>query len=106
MSIDLTHRFDVRVVDGHALVVGRPALLTDWSMHPDRGLERARPAAEAAGQTAIVAFWDGVIRGLLAAGGATRTSVGACRLCHVRRGKLDTRSHGIRTGPDPPAMRG
>jgi Cu+-exporting ATPase len=47
------------VVDGHALIVGRPALLADWAMHLPPELEAARTAAEARGQTAIAAGWDG-----------------------------------------------
>jgi Cu+-exporting ATPase len=47
------------VVDGHALVVGRPALLEDWAMRLDPDLDAARVAAEAHGQTAIAAGWDG-----------------------------------------------
>ncbi|HEY6889808.1 MAG TPA: heavy metal translocating P-type ATPase [Solirubrobacter sp.] len=47
------------LVDGHALVVGRPALLDDWAMHLSPELDAARRAAEARGQTAIAAGWDG-----------------------------------------------
>jgi Cu+-exporting ATPase len=47
------------VVDGHALVVGRPALLADWAMHLTPELEQARRAAEAQGRTAIAAGYDG-----------------------------------------------
>jgi Cu+-exporting ATPase len=47
------------VVDGHAVVIGRPALLADWAMHLPADLDAARRAAEAAGRTAIVAGWDG-----------------------------------------------
>jgi P-type Cu+ transporter len=47
------------VVDGHALVVGRPALLEDWAMHLPPELDAARQAAEANGRTAIAAGWDG-----------------------------------------------
>jgi Cu+-exporting ATPase len=47
------------IVDGHALIVGRPALLADWSLHLAPELEAARTAAEARGQTAIAAGWDG-----------------------------------------------
>jgi Cu+-exporting ATPase len=42
------------VVEGHALVAGRPALL---NLTPE--LDAARHAAEARGQTAIAAGWDG-----------------------------------------------
>ena len=47
------------VVDGHAIVVGRPALLAEWAMHLPAELEVARRAAEGRGQTAIAAGWDG-----------------------------------------------
>jgi P-type Cu+ transporter len=47
------------VVDGHALVVGRPALLADWGMRLPAELDAARRAAESRGQTAIAAGWDG-----------------------------------------------
>jgi Cu+-exporting ATPase len=47
------------VVDSHALIVGRPALLADWAMHLPPELDAARTAAEARGQTAIAAGWDG-----------------------------------------------
>ena len=48
------------IVGGHAIVAGRPALLADWAMHLPAELDAARQAAEARGQTAIVAGWDGV----------------------------------------------
>jgi Cu+-exporting ATPase len=54
------------VVDGHAVVVGRPALLADWSMHLPPELEAARRAAEARGQTAIAVGWDGRAAAVLA----------------------------------------
>src|SRR4051812_34760114 len=47
------------VVDGHAVVVGRPALLADWSMHLPAELDAARAAAEARGRTAVAVGWDG-----------------------------------------------
>jgi P-type Cu+ transporter len=47
------------IVDGRALVVGRPALLAEWSVHLSPELEAARAAAERRGQTAIAAACDG-----------------------------------------------
>ncbi len=49
------------LVEGHALVVGRPALLNQAHppMHLSPELDAARRAAEARGQTAIAAGWDG-----------------------------------------------
>jgi Cu+-exporting ATPase len=47
------------VVDGHALVVGRPTLLAEWGLALDPQLELAVSAAQAAGKTAIAAAWDG-----------------------------------------------
>jgi Cu+-exporting ATPase len=52
------------VVDGHALVVGRPALLADWTMRLTPELEHARQAAQADGKTAIAAGWNGQARAL------------------------------------------
>jgi Cu+-exporting ATPase len=54
------------VVDGHAVVVGRPALLADRAMHLTPELESARRAAQASGRTAIAAGWDGRARAVLA----------------------------------------
>jgi len=54
------------VVDGHALVVGRPALLADWAMHLPSELEAARRTAEGKGQTVIAAGWDGQAKAVLA----------------------------------------
>jgi Cu+-exporting ATPase len=47
------------VVDGHGVIAGRPALLAEWALHLPPELDAARAAAEARGQTAIAAGWDG-----------------------------------------------
>jgi Cu+-exporting ATPase len=47
------------VVDGHAIVAGRSALLADWAMYLPAELDAAKNAAESRGQTAIAAGWDG-----------------------------------------------
>ena len=53
------------VVDGHAVVVGRPSLLAEWSMDLPAALEAACRSAEAEGRTAIAAGWDGRARAVL-----------------------------------------
>jgi len=54
------------VVEGHAVVVGRPALLeAEWAMAPVPLLTAAQSAAEAEGRTAVVVGWDGAARALL-----------------------------------------
>jgi len=52
------------VVEGHALIAGRPSLLADWAMHLPPGLDEARQAAQSRGQTAIAAGWDGAARAI------------------------------------------
>ncbi|MCW2879773.1 MAG: copA, partial [Sphaerisporangium sp.] len=53
------------IVDGHAVLVGRPKLLAEWSQHLPVELERAFAAAHAAGRTAVAAGWDGKARAVL-----------------------------------------
>ena len=47
------------VVDGHAVVVGRPRLLADWSQHLTPGLESALAALRTRGATVVAVGWDG-----------------------------------------------
>ena len=54
------------LVDGHAVVVGRAGWLeTEWAMTVPASLAARAGAAEAAGQTAVLAGWDGQVRGML-----------------------------------------
>ncbi|MBD3942630.1 copper-translocating P-type ATPase [Microbacterium sp. NEAU-LLC] len=53
------------VVDGHAVLVGREALLTDWALTPAAGIRTAKAEAEALGRTAVLVAWDGEVRGML-----------------------------------------
>ncbi|WP_052850908.1 heavy metal translocating P-type ATPase [Streptomyces avicenniae] len=53
------------VVEGHAVLVGRPRLLADWALALPAGLERALADAEAEGRTAVAVAWDGAARGVL-----------------------------------------
>jgi Cu+-exporting ATPase len=54
------------VVDGHAVVAGRPSLVTGRGLALPAELEQARADAEAAGQTVIAVAWDDSVRGLIA----------------------------------------
>ena len=54
------------VADGHAVAVGRAAwLASDWGLTVPAALSVPAEAAEAAGQTAVFAAWDGQVRGVL-----------------------------------------
>jgi Cu+-exporting ATPase len=69
-----------RVVDGHAVVAGRPSLLRDWALAVPAELDAAREAAEAGGQTVVVAAWDGEVRAVLVLADALKpTSAEAVR---------------------------
>ncbi|HEV3381164.1 MAG TPA: heavy metal translocating P-type ATPase [Trebonia sp.] len=54
------------VADGHAVAVGRASwLAAEWALHAPAALSERAAAAEAAGQTAVFAGWDGKVRGVL-----------------------------------------
>ncbi|MFD0056195.1 heavy metal translocating P-type ATPase [Streptomyces sp. NPDC127168] len=53
------------VVDGHAVLVGRERLLTEWAMALPADLARAKGEAESSGRTAVVVAWDGEARAVL-----------------------------------------
>ncbi len=53
------------VVDGHAVVAGRPQLLADWSLTMPESLQDSVDEARAAGRTVVVAGWDGEVRAAL-----------------------------------------
>jgi Cu+-exporting ATPase len=53
------------VVDGHRLLVGRPALLAKWDQPLTAALDRARTAAEAEGHTVVAVGIDGGARALI-----------------------------------------
>ncbi len=50
------------VVDGHSVIAGRPALMGEWGLELSPRLAAAKESAELAGQTAVVAAWDGEVR--------------------------------------------
>jgi len=54
------------IVDGRAVLVGRPALLEQWSQPLGDDLVAQLEAAQADGRTAIAVAWDGAARAVLA----------------------------------------
>ncbi|MBS41854.1 MAG: copper-translocating P-type ATPase [Nocardioides sp.] len=59
-------------VDGHAVVVGRPALLEQRSLTVGQPVAGLLDAAQAEGGTAVVVGWDGAARGVLLVGDAVK----------------------------------
>ncbi|WAL69258.1 heavy metal translocating P-type ATPase [Amycolatopsis cynarae] len=53
------------LVEGRAVLVGRLALLEQWSVHPGEALVAAKNEAESLGRTAVLVAWDGRARGVL-----------------------------------------
>ncbi|GGO67697.1 carbonate dehydratase [Microbacterium nanhaiense] len=53
------------VVDGRAVVIGRPRLLDDWAVPLDPQLRGEFDAASARGETVVAIAWDGKARGIL-----------------------------------------
>jgi Cu+-exporting ATPase len=66
------------IVDGHAVLVGRPQLLAEWSQHLPADLEQALAEARAGGGTAVAVGWDGAARGIVVVADEPKsTSAGA-----------------------------
>ncbi|MFE5670697.1 heavy metal translocating P-type ATPase [Agromyces sp. NPDC056523] len=60
------------VVEGHLVLVGRPALLGEWAIEPDARVAASIADAEAEGRTAVVVAWDGAVRGALTVADAVK----------------------------------
>ena len=54
------------VVDGHAVVIGRPSLLADWGVALPDKLAAEAAHLESTGATVVGVAWDGEARGLVA----------------------------------------
>jgi Cu+-exporting ATPase len=53
------------VVDGHAVVAGRPRFLAAWALRLSPELDDAMREAETLGRTAVAAGWDGAVAGVV-----------------------------------------
>ena len=60
------------VVEGHAVVVGRPRLLADWSQHLPPALAAVVERAQGEGRTPVAVGWDGRARGVVVVGDAVK----------------------------------
>ena len=60
------------IVAGHAVLVGRPRLLEEWSQHLQPELEQALAKAQATGGTAVAVGWDGAARGVVVVADAVK----------------------------------
>jgi Cu+-exporting ATPase len=65
------------VVEGHAVVAGRPALLAEWGIELPASLRTALEQAQDRGQTAVAAGWDGAARAVFVVGDAIKPSSAA-----------------------------
>jgi P-type Cu+ transporter len=65
------------IVEGHAVVAGRPRLLAECGQSLSPGLEAARSEAGERGQTVIAVAWDGSARGLIVVADAARPTSAA-----------------------------
>ncbi|HVC88924.1 MAG TPA: heavy metal translocating P-type ATPase [Gaiellaceae bacterium] len=54
------------VVDGNAVLVGRPAFLAEWAVELDGAALEWQEQAEARGRTVVAVAWNGALHGLLA----------------------------------------
>ena len=54
------------VIEGHAVLVGRESLMTDWAIDPDPALRAELARLEQQGRTVAYVAWDGAVRGLVA----------------------------------------
>jgi Cu+-exporting ATPase len=62
------------IVEGHAVVVGRPRLLEDWSQHLDADLAAVVERAQGEGRTPVAVGWDGRARGIIVVGDTVKPS--------------------------------
>ncbi len=53
------------IVEGHAVLVGRPRLMAEWSLPLPAHLAGTLTATETTGHTAVLVAWDGEVRAVL-----------------------------------------
>jgi Cu+-exporting ATPase len=60
------------LVEGHAVLVGRPRLLAEWSQRLPAELQAAVVKAQSEGGTAVAVGWDGAARGVVVVADAVK----------------------------------
>ncbi|MFF7494097.1 heavy metal translocating P-type ATPase [Streptomyces rubiginosohelvolus] len=65
------------IIEGHAVLVGRPRLIADAGISLPPSLSRALEEDEAHGRTAVVVAWDGEARGVFGVADAVKDSSAA-----------------------------
>ena len=60
--------------NSHAVLVGRPRLLADWSQHLSEHLTSALERRSSSGSTAVAVGWDGQARGVLVVADAVKAT--------------------------------
>jgi Cu+-exporting ATPase len=65
------------VVEGHAVVAGRPGLLREWGVELPVELRAALESAQENGKTAVAAAWDGSARAVLVVGDTVKPTSAA-----------------------------
>ena len=60
------------IVEGHAVLVGRPRLLEEWAQHLTPSLADAVARAQGEGYTPVAVGWDGRVRGVIVVGDTIR----------------------------------
>ncbi len=74
------------VVEGHAVVAGRERFLADWGLHPSADLRATMDAAEAQGQTPVIAAWDGAVGGVVVVADTVKPTSGEAVATFARIG--------------------
>ncbi len=93
------------VVEGHAVVVGRPSLLADWAQHLPPSLDAAVRRAQGEGRTAVAVGWDGRARGVIVVADTVKpTSAAGGRRAARPRPDPDP-AHRRQRGRRPPGRR-
>ncbi len=62
------------IVEGHAVLVGRPRLLEEWSQHLPPSLVAVVARAQGEGLTPVAVGWDGQARGVIVVGDTVKST--------------------------------